>query len=138
MQLVTVFVAIAIMLGVGVAILGSIQNDGMNCEELNGGNAAFLTGAGHTQGSGDEAAALTEIKRQLTAANYDPEKHNTSTQAITTVNNKVTGFTYPADSGWAQSCYDVTASSISSYSLLVVILIVVAAVAILITVRMLY
>ncbi len=86
MGLVGAFIAIAIMLGVGIQILGNVQTS-MNCATLPG-NAGT---------------------------------HQTTSNAT----------------GWALSCLNENTSVQNAYTLLIVILIVVAAVAILFVVRLL-
>ena len=94
MGLVAAFIAVAIMLGVGIQILGKVQTS-TNCLSLPGG----LTGTLHTKGSNN-----------ITATNA---------------------------TGWALSCVNNNTSIQNAYTLLIVIMIVIAAVAILFVVRML-
>lgn len=94
MGLVAAFIAVAIMLGVGIQILGNVQTS-TNCLSLPGG----LTGTFHTKGSNN-----------VTSANA---------------------------TGWALSCVNNNTSIQNAYTLLIVIMIVIAAVAILFVVRML-
>ena len=94
MGLVAAFIAVAIMLGIGIQVLGNVQTS-TNCLSLPGG----LTGTFGTQGS------------------------NNVTNADAT--------------GWAKSCVDQNTSVQNAYTLLIVIMIIIAAVAILFVVRML-
>ena len=86
LQTVVIFVAVAIILGIGVAVLGSTNI--VDCNALVGS---------------DGTAGLNSI----------------------------------TDTAWAAQCYQIEDQSTNSYSLLVVVLIVIAAVAILSVVRML-
>lgn len=96
MGLVGAFIAIAIMLSIGVQILGNVQT-GTNCNSLPGFNST-----GTTVSSG---------------------------WSLTNTDGKY--------SGWALQCLNQNTSSQSAYTLLGVILIVIAAVAILFVVRLL-
>src|SRR2546428_5104661 len=93
MGLVGAFIAIAIMLNIGVQILGNVQT-ATNCTTLPGGF--------HTSPSGTVIA-------------------NTSTNST----------------GWGLQCFQQNTNAQSAYTLLGIILIVVAAVAILFVVRLL-
>ena len=86
--LVVAFIGVAIMLGVGIQILGNVQNS-TDCSTLPGGG----TVKGHT-----------------TASNA---------------------------TGWSLSCFNNNTSIQNAYTLLIVIMIVIAAVAILFVVRLL-
>ena len=105
MGLVGAFIAIAIMLSIGIQILGNVQN-GTPCTTLPGFNTTGLV-----SGSGPFG--------------YYPASSGT----------------YPANdfkySGWSLQCLTNGTSQQSAYTLLGVILIVVAAVAILFVVRLL-
>ena len=94
MQLVTVFVAVAIILGIAVAILGETSS-AFDCATLSG--APSIAKAGSP--TAEEIAKAT---------------------------------------GWSKACFDVGEQAQGSFQLLVVLLIVIAAVAILVVVRMLY
>ena len=94
MALVVAFIGVAIMLGVGIQILGNTQSS-LNCLALPGG----LTGTLNTHGS------------------------NNVTSATAT--------------GWALSCINQNTAAQNAYTLLIVIAIVIAAVAILFVVRLL-
>ena len=94
MGLVAAFIGIAIMLGVGIQILGNVQVS-TNCNGLPGYNS---TGTART-----------------TYTNIPQDKY----------------------SGWALSCINNNTSIQNAYTLLIVIMIVIAAVAILFVVRML-
>lgn len=96
MGLVAAFIAVAIMLGVGIQILGNVQTS-TNCATLPGGPL----GPGVTGNS---------AKSQATTSN---------------------------STGWALSCVNNNTSIQNAYTLLIVIMIVIAAVAILFVVRML-
>ena len=96
MGLVAAFIGIAIMLGIGIQILGNTQQS-VNCGTLPGG----LNG-----GTG-----------------VSDSKHTTFNTANAT--------------GWALSCVNNNTSIQNAYTLLIVILIVIAAVAILFVVRLL-
>ena len=97
MGLVAAFIGIAIMLGIGVQILGNVQTS-TNCNGLPGFN---------TTGT---------VKSPITAyTNIANEKY----------------------SGWALSCISSNLQIQNSYTLLIVIMIVIAAVSILFVVRML-
>ena len=85
--LVITFVVVAVVLFVGVSILGSVST-GFACSSMQGYDSTKST---------------------------DAEKYPTGT--------------------WAGQCYQIQQSAISSYSLLIVILVIVAAVAILYVVR---
>lgn len=95
MGLVAAFIAVAIMLGVGIQILGNVQTS-TNCNVLPGGPLA-------------------------------PGNHNGPNSVATTSNS----------TGWALSCLNNNTSIQNAYTLLIVIMIVIAAVAILFVVRML-
>ena len=95
MGLVAAFIAVAIMLGVGIQILGNVQTS-TNCATLPGGPQATGT-------------------------------HN-GPNTIATASNST---------GWALSCVNNNTSIQNAYTLLIVIMIVIAAVAILFVVRML-
>lgn len=97
MGLVAAFVAVAIMLGVGIQILGNVQTS-TNCDTLPG--SPIFTAA------------------QKTA---NPNSHATTSNAT----------------GWSLSCLNNNTSIQNAYTLLIVIMIVIAAVAILFVVRML-
>ena len=97
MGLVAAFIGIAIMLGIGIQILGNVQTS-TNCGALPGG-----------------------IANQTQAAKF-PNKY-VATTANTT--------------GWALSCVNNNTSMQNAYTLLIVIMIVIAAVAILFVVRLL-
>ena len=107
MGLVGAFIAIAIMLSIGVQILGNVQS-GTNCNTLPGFNSSGLT-----TGTGQFGSAP-----------------GTGSHA----NDPVNDFKY---SGWSLQCLTQNSSQQSAYTLLGVILIVVAAVAILFVVRLL-
>ena len=96
MGLVGAFIAIAIMLSIGVQILGNVQT-GTNCNSLPGFNSTGTT--------------------------------NPTTWTLTNTNGQ--------HSGWSLQCLNQNNSSQSAYTLLGVILIVIAAVAILFVVRLL-
>ena len=96
MGLVAAFIGIAIMLGVGIQILGNVQVS-TNCTTLPGGPNA----PGSTVGS---------------------------TRSVATATNST---------GWALSCVNNNTSIQNAYTLLIVIMIVIAAVAILFVVRLL-
>ena len=98
MGLVAAFVGIAIMLGIGIQVLGNVQVS-TNCNSLPGGT--------HTS-------------------------NQTSTGKQVTVNNSAQNST-----GWALSCFNNNTSIQNAYTLLIVIMIVIAAVAILFVVRLL-
>ena len=104
MGLVGAFIAIAIMLSIGVQILGNVQA-GTNCNSLPGFN-----GTGVTNGNGQFGSS--------------PNAQN----------NPPNDFKF---SGWSLQCLTQNSSQQSAYTLLGVILIVVAAVAILFVVRLL-
>ena len=106
MGLVGAFIAIAIMLSIGVQILGNVQQ-GTNCNSLPGFNSTGLT-----NGTG------------LFGSFPDGGKHGIP----------VGSFKY---SGWSLQCLTQNNSQQNAYTLLGVILIVVAAVAILFVVRLL-
>ena len=95
MGLVAAFIAVAIMLGVGIQILGNVQTS-TNCNSLPGGT------------------------------------HPGTNTPATLVNNSPTNST-----SWALSCFNNNTSIQNAYTLLIVIMIVIAAVAILFVVRML-
>ena len=95
MGLVAAFIGIAIMLGIGIQILGNVQN-GTNCQSLPGGPT---------------------IPAGANAAHF-----------VATTSNST---------GWALSCVNNNTSIQNAYTLLIVILIVIAAVAILFVVRLL-
>ena len=95
MGLVAAFIGIAIMLGVGIQILGNVQTS-TNCNSLPGG------------------------------------QHVGTGSASTLVNNAQSNST-----GWALSCFNNQTSIQNAYTLLIVIMVVIAAVAILFVVRML-
>jgi len=97
MGLVAAFIGIAIMLGIGIQILGNVQT-GTNCATLPGGPQATTPGSSF-------------------ASRY-----------VATVSNST---------GWALSCLNNNTSIQNAYTLLIVILIVIAAVAILFVVRLL-
>ena len=101
MALVAVFIGIAIMLGVGIQILGNTQVS-TNCASLPGGSHTT-----YSYGSG---------KANITATVANSQANST---------------------GWALSCYNNQTSIQNAYTLLIVIMIVIAAVAILFVVRML-
>ena len=107
MALVAAFIGIAIMLGVGIQILGNVQNS-TNCNSLPGFNSTGLT-----NGTGPFGSA-------------PGTNHGTT--------GLVTNFKY---SGWTLSCLNNNTSIQNAYTLLIVIMIVIAAVAILFVVRML-
>ena len=113
MGLVGAFIAIAIMLSIGVQILGNVQT-GTNCNNLPGFNSSGITNGtglfGSAPGGGSHAQGTS-------AANFP-----------------VLNYKY---SGWALQCLSTNNSQQSAYTLLGVILIVVAAVAILFVVRLL-
>ena len=94
MGLVAAFIAVAIMLGVGIQILGNVQTS-TNCNSLPGFNS-----------TGTVVTPYTNVPQQ---------KY----------------------SGWALSCLNNNTSIQNAYTLLIVIMIVIAAVAILFVVRML-
>ena len=94
MALVAAFIGIAIMLGVGIQILGNVQTS-TNCTSLPGFNS-----------TGTVVTPYTNVPQQ---------KY----------------------SGWALSCVNNNTSIQNAYTLLIVIMIVIAAVAILFVVRML-
>ena len=98
MGLVAAFIAVAIMLGVGIQILGNVQTS-TNCTTLPGGPGFPSLSA---NGNGPNTVA--------TASN---------------------------STGWALSCVNNNTSIQNAYTLLIVIMIVIAAVAILFVVRML-
>ena len=98
MGLVAAFIAVAIMLGVGIQILGNVQTS-TNCATLPGG----------PQFGGIPAGANIE-------------------HFVATTSNST---------GWALSCLNNNTSIQNAYTLLIVILIIIAAVAILFVVRML-
>ena len=106
MALVAAFIGIAIMLGVGIQILGNVQTS-TNCTSLPGFNSTGLTNGTGPFGS------------------YPGSGTHPPTQ---------TGFKY---SGWSLSCLTNNTSIQNAYTLLIVIMIVIAAVAILFVVRML-
>ena len=107
MGLVGAFIAIAIMLSIGVQILGNVQT-GTNCNTLPGFNTTGLTNGTGAFGS--------------FPANGKP------------TNAPANDFKY---SGWSLMCLSQNTTSQNAYVLLGVILIVVAAVAILFVVRLL-
>ena len=107
MGLVGAFIAIAIMLSIGIQILGNVQN-GTPCSTMPGFNST-----GSTSGTGPFGSAP-----------------GTGAAA----GNPVSTFKY---SSWALQCLSNNSSQQSAYTLLGVILIVVAAVAILFVVRLL-
>ena len=94
MGLVAAFIAVAIMLGVGIQILGNVQTS-TNCNGLPGFNSTGTVVSPYTN---------------------DPDQKY---------------------SGWALSCINNNTSIQNAYTLLIVIMIVIAAVAILFVVRML-
>lgn len=94
MGLVAAFIGIAIMLGVGIQILGNVQTS-TNCNSLPGFNSTGTVRATYT--------------------NIPQDKY----------------------SGWALSCVNNNTSIQNAYTLLIVIMIVIAAVAILFVVRLL-
>ena len=96
MTLVGAFIGIAIMLGIGIQILGNVQTS-TNCNSLPGFNS---TGTVQNQGA---------------YTNNPNDKY----------------------SGWALSCVTNNTSIQNAYTLLIVIMIVIAAVSILFVVRML-
>ena len=102
MGLVAAFIGIAIMLGVGIQILGNVQTS-TNCSTLPGGPA-------NSQASTAAQAALFPTKYVATSSN---------------------------STGWALSCVNNNTSIQNAYTLLIVIMIVIAAVAILFVVRLL-
>ena len=102
MGLVAAFIGIAIMLGVGIQILGNVQTS-TNCNTLPGSPSQ----AGGTIGA---QAALFPAKYLSTTSN---------------------------STGWALSCLNNNTSIQNAYTLLIVIMIVIAAVAILFVVRLL-
>jgi hypothetical protein len=108
MGLVGAFIAIAIMLSIGIQILGNVQN-GTPCNSLPGFNSTGGTNGTGPFGSFPAAAG---------------DKHYSA----------VTNFKY---SQWSLQCLTNGTSQQSAYTLLGVILIVVAAVAILFVVRLL-
>ena len=126
MGLVVVFIAVAIILGVAVAILGEVSGAGVDCEQLTGANSLIsdLTTAG-------EQAAKGHQTTKTAAASSDWDKYRTGGT------NNATG-DIPPDAHWAQTCYDVGSTSQDSFGLLVVLLVVISAVAILTVVRLLY
>ena len=95
MGLVAAFIGIAIMLGVGIQILGNVQNS-TNCSLLPGG----------VNGNG-----------------VPDSKHTSVTASNAT--------------GWSLSCFNNNTSIQNAYTLLIVIMVVIAAVAILFVVRLL-
>lgn len=95
MGLVAAFIAVAIMLGVGIQILGNVQTS-TNCSSLPGA-PVFKSGVDKTV-------------------------------PVATTSNST---------GWALSCLNNNTSIQNAYTLLIVIMIVIAAVAILFVVRML-
>ena len=106
MGLVAAFIAVAIMLGVGIQILGNVQTS-TNCNSLPGFNSSGLTNGTGVFGSFNGPTAHGPI---------------------------------PGDykySGWSLSCLNNNTSVQNAYTLLIVIMIVIAAVAILFVVRML-
>ena len=105
MGLVGAFIAIAIMLSIGVQILGNVQQ-GTNCNSLPGFNSTGLKSGTGPFGSFPGTAAQ----------------------------GSATNFKY---SGWSLQCLTQNTSQQNAYTLLGVILIVVAAVAILFVVRLL-
>ena len=107
MGLVGAFIAIAIMLSIGVQILGNVQQ-GTNCNSLPGFNST-----GQTNGTGPFGSA-------------PGTGHGNSALA--------SGYKF---SGWSLQCLTQNSSQQNAYTLLGVILIVVAAVAILFVVRLL-
>ena len=110
MGLVGAFIAIAIMLSIGVQILGNVQT-GTNCTTLPGFNSSGLTNG-------------TGIFGSFPAANTG-HAHSA---------DPATDYKY---SGWSLQCLSTNNAQQSAYTLLGVILIVVAAVAILFVVRLL-
>jgi hypothetical protein len=104
MGLVGAFIAIAIMLSIGIQILGNVQN-GTPCNSLPGFNST-----GRSDGSGPFGSFPNAI------------------------NSPASNFKY---SQWSLQCLTNGTSQQSAYTLLGVILIVVAAVAILFVVRLL-
>ena len=106
MGLVGAFIAIAIMLSIGIQILGNVQT-GTNCNTLPGFNSSGLT-----NGTGQFGSYPSSGIHAFTSGQ----------------------FKY---SGWSLQCLTNNGSQQSAYTLLGVILIVVAAVAILFVVRLL-
>ena len=105
MGLVGAFIAIAIMLSIGVQILGNVQQ-GTNCNSLPGFNST-----GKTDGTG-QFGSFPGTASEGGAGNFK-------------------------FSGWSLQCLTQNTSQQSAYTLLGVILIVIAAVAILFVVRLL-
>ena len=99
MGLVAAFIGIAIMLGVGIQILGNVQTS-TNCATLPGG----------------------PVYNNPTQGGLFPAKY------VATTSNST---------GWALSCVNNNTSIQNAYTLLIVIMIVIAAVAILFVVRLL-
>ena len=111
MGLVGAFIAIAIMLSIGVQILGNVQN-GTNCNTMPGFNSSGLTNGTGLFGS------------------FPGTNHG----SLGLVGGVAANFKY---SGWALQCLSINGKQQSAYTLLGVILIVIAAVAILFVVRLL-
>ena len=108
MGLVAAFIAVGILLGIGIQILGQVQVS-TNCNSLPGFNSSGLTNGTGSFGSSPASPG-----------HYSGEP--------------ATDFKY---SGWSLACINNNSSIQNSYTLLFVILIVIAAVAILFVVRML-
>ena len=111
MGLVGAFIAIAIMLSIGVQILGNVQT-GTNCNTLPGFNGTGITNGTGIGGSAPGGGSHAQGFPNPPVANYK-------------------------FSGWALQCLSQNSQQQSAYTLLGVILIVVAAVAILFVVRLL-
>ena len=121
--IITIFIAASIMITIGTTILGSV-NLGENCDNLTGssvyiGKSNITSGvhAGKTSGQDHVDNKFTKTAGELTE---DSGKAK-----------------WTADSGWSRSCWEVQEQSASSYGLLVLIILVIAAVGVLGAIRLL-
>jgi len=156
MTMVGAFIAVAIMLSVGVVILGSATD---NCDNVPGFNTGVVEsiavtagGANYTSGvtvvisGGGGTGATATATRTGTAISAvtvtDGGQDYTSAPSVTFSDVNGTGAGASATiaaghSGWAEQCLSIEDQSINGYQLLGVVLIVIAAVVILAVIRML-
>lgn len=157
MSMVGAFIGIAIMLGIGVQILGNSIQDCTTLPDYNGvasvtvgtgGNYSATPAVSFTGGGGSGAAATattSAVANGFTVASVTVTHSGSSYETAPTVVFTGTANTTAtatatiggAAGSWAAQCESNNNQTQNAYTLLIIILIVVAAVAILAVVRML-